>query len=387
MKLIKGSRTLRRFEVDTEITDLGDIQKCLNSGAFQNPKDNNAIARQHGVVTARDILSTDFDVFENWGYNNFVFGQFRIDQKKIPKHLVTAKLAEAEQEWLASKGREKMFKKDREDLKERVILQIAEKVLPKITTAEFCWNREEGYVVLFSTTKATCELFKQWFEDIFEATLTEFTPMMYLDAEDTRVTNLTFGRENEEADLRTDVYPKVHSDFLTWLLYLSDVTGVGGSNMFQYKDDKAVEVLTLDRIAFSDPDTKKKVNISGENAATMEAAKTCLTLHGNRLTELKIGIRTLKSGYFEFTLNGEYLDVKSLKVLGIEYDDDGGDPEVKNQKSGLEDFGGSLLLRMDEYETLFGILQMLFGKFADTRVDTEGYREIENEIRDWGYGG
>ena len=113
MKLIRVSRTIRRYIVNGELEGeaLQKVQNSLRQFSFSNPVSNQATEEKIGWVTTKSLLDTDFDLLENWFVSPYVFAQIRIDKKTLPSNLFRAKLNARIQEWLITNNREKIFKK------------------------------------------------------------------------------------------------------------------------------------------------------------------------------------------------------------------------------------------------------------------------------------
>ena len=193
MKLIKGSRTIRRYIVNGELEGetLVLVQNALRRFGFSDPISNQSIEEKMGWVTLHSLLDTDFDLLENWYVNGYVFAQIRIDKKTLPSNLFRAKLDARCQDWLIANNREKIFKKTKDELKDALTFEMMAQTLPKVKAAEFCWNVEKKYVIFLNTSETMNQKFSDYFYQSFGLSLTPFTPLMFLEEEDPNIEKLT----------------------------------------------------------------------------------------------------------------------------------------------------------------------------------------------------
>lgn len=100
-------------------------------------------------------------------FNNYLNLGFRTDRWAIPAPMLRTKQQEAEQAYLASKGRERLSKHEREELKQVVVRQLRKQFVPTVRMVDLSWSLEEGLVRFYShslrTTSAMADLFAQTF--------------------------------------------------------------------------------------------------------------------------------------------------------------------------------------------------------------------------------
>ena len=100
-------------------------------------------------------------------YNNFINLGFRTDRWSIPAQAIKTKLQEVEAAYLAQKGRERLAKAEREELKQVVVRKLRKQYPPTVRAIDLSWSLEEGIVRFFShsarSTAAMADLFAQTF--------------------------------------------------------------------------------------------------------------------------------------------------------------------------------------------------------------------------------
>lgn len=99
--------------------------------------------------------------------DGFVNLGFRTDRWAIPGPLFKTKLREAEGKYLEKKGRERLGRREKAELKEVVTRELRKKLVPVSRTIDLTWSLEEGIVRFFShsarPTLEMLELFKVTF--------------------------------------------------------------------------------------------------------------------------------------------------------------------------------------------------------------------------------
>jgi hypothetical protein len=100
-------------------------------------------------------------------YNNYLNLGFRTDRWSIPAALLRANIREAESVYLEKKGRERLGKREREEIKEFVLRQMRRQTTPTVRVIDFCWSLEERIVRFFThsqrPTMEMMELFTKTF--------------------------------------------------------------------------------------------------------------------------------------------------------------------------------------------------------------------------------
>lgn len=100
-------------------------------------------------------------------YNNFLNLGFRSDRWAIPVPVLKTKLREAETLYLAQKNRERLAKREREELKQLVTRKLRKQFVPTVRVVDFSWSLEENLVRFYShaarNIAAMADLFAQTF--------------------------------------------------------------------------------------------------------------------------------------------------------------------------------------------------------------------------------
>lgn len=196
MKLIKGARTMRRYIVDgkpnTDDTEwLSTLQNQLQLNAFVNPLNYQRSDEQIGWVTAESILDSDFSLMDKWFLDPYVYGQIRIDKKTLPSNLFRAMFDMRVKEWMLTNNRDRIPKNEKADIKDVLQAELFAQTLPRVKTAEFCWNLDQQYLILLNISDSFNEKFCEHFYTTFGLTLRPQTPLMFLKASDPNIETMT----------------------------------------------------------------------------------------------------------------------------------------------------------------------------------------------------
>lgn len=179
MPLLSGSMSYARFFVQGALPE-NFREKFLEALALRAMRPLDAdedVEERSGWCAVGDpyALSLTHDrVF----YNNFINLGFRTDRWAIPASVLKTQLREAETAYLAQKGRERLQKREREELKQLVVRKLRREFPPAVRVTDFSWSLEEQLVRFYShsarSVAAMADLFAQTFglELIVEAPYT-----------------------------------------------------------------------------------------------------------------------------------------------------------------------------------------------------------------------
>jgi recombination associated protein RdgC len=153
--LFKGSLTYAQYYVEGDLPAdfnkraLRDIQKRVLTPLLPDDED---LARA-GWCKAGDgfeLTLTNSDVF----YNEYINLGFRFDKWVVPGPMLRAKLREAEASFLAKKGRERMTRIEKKELKDLVSKKLRRQLTPVSRSVDLSWSLQENTVRFFSHSEA-----------------------------------------------------------------------------------------------------------------------------------------------------------------------------------------------------------------------------------------
>ncbi|HEY6078965.1 MAG TPA: hypothetical protein VIW29_09185 [Polyangiaceae bacterium] len=100
-------------------------------------------------------------------YDRFVQLGLRVDKWRIPGPILRSQVADEEQRLLSKKGREKLSRAEKDDIKLRVIGRLRRKILPTSRAFDMLWDLDAGTVLLFTHAARTTEDFMALFQSTF----------------------------------------------------------------------------------------------------------------------------------------------------------------------------------------------------------------------------
>lgn len=112
------------------------------------------------------------DVF----YNEFINLGFRTDRWVVPTPLLKAKLREAERSYLQKKGRERMTRKEKTELKLLIGKKLRRQLSPQTRVVDLSFSLAEGVVRFMSTSAKSGALMSELFHKTFGLKLIPESP-------------------------------------------------------------------------------------------------------------------------------------------------------------------------------------------------------------------
>lgn len=177
MPALKGSLTYARYYIDGEPPD--DFRerfvKAIRLRAMKPLEPEEEAVERFGWCRIGEPFETDLG-YEDVFYNNYLNLGFRHDKWVIPGPMLKAKLREAEAAYLQKKGRERLSKKEKTELKELVSKKLRRQVVPVMRVVDLSWSIEEGLVRFFSSSPKKGALLAELFTKTFALKLVPETP-------------------------------------------------------------------------------------------------------------------------------------------------------------------------------------------------------------------
>jgi recombination associated protein RdgC len=182
VSIFRGSLTYVRFFVTDDVPDgfegraLGQIQKKVQRPLTADDDD----AERSGWCKVADPFGLELEHMDVF-YNEYVNLGFRTDRWAIPGALLKSKVGEAEQAYLAKKGRERLSRKEKTELKELVARKLRRNLVPQVRVNDMSWATNEGIVRFFGTSPRVCLAFTDLFTKTFGLSLVQEAPYTLAD--------------------------------------------------------------------------------------------------------------------------------------------------------------------------------------------------------------
>ena len=110
--------------------------------------------------------------------NEYLLLGFRVDKWRLPKTLFDAHYEQVAQALQQRVGRDKLSKKEREEVKFRVTRRLRKKILPTMRHSDLVWDLNQGSLLFWNRSERVKEQMTALFEKTFQLTLDEFSPFI-----------------------------------------------------------------------------------------------------------------------------------------------------------------------------------------------------------------
>jgi hypothetical protein len=351
MGLLKGTFTFSRYRIaGGHPADFSTfIDERLKKYAFRESaalRDENNV----GWTSLENILDTDF---KSAGYalGDYLLFSLRIDRKTIPPSLLKIRLLEGEKNLRAESGGKRIYREQREALKEQIRAQLLENSAPVPSFHEVCWSVSKNMLFFSSLTEKAAEEFQDLFKRSFGLTVYPFTPWEGALTADqgTAAAGKALTRKGAGPDASAPA-PSPGREFLTWLWFKSEERG--GTVMIPDLGDTGVTFLRRIVLESGDGEYSETVVCQGLHSDLSEGKEALR--RGKKIKEARIKL-TRDTADWEFTLKADYFHFQSMKLPAAPEEEEEGDAD------------GRTLERIYLLEAATGIMDRLFGLFLTLR--------------------
>lgn len=170
MGLIKGSLSLSRYQVkgDTPPDFWDFVDRRIRANLFLDIEGSSE-EQALGWVSVHDYLDTAF-AYASYALDPYVVLGLRLDRRRVPAGLLKKYLRLEINKALALREGRGLSRTEREDLKEKVRLDLLRRIPPATQVFEVCWDTRRGEVWLGSAARAVRDLFEDLFRRTFDLT-------------------------------------------------------------------------------------------------------------------------------------------------------------------------------------------------------------------------
>lgn len=362
MGLRKGTLTFSRYRVTGTLPDrFADFfNERLRRHAFQSVW-RTSDEKAAGWTALDDPLDTEFQ-FASYAQGRYLLFSLRIDRKSVPPALLKLRVAEAEQQKRQETGQKRLYREQREAIREAVRLDLLGRALPAPSFCEICWSPADNRLSFGSLSDKLFDELQDLFRESFSLSLVPYLPGERLLPDPTLgapadpvspwppgIDPLTIGRE-----------------FLTWLWFKSEER----SGAIAVPELGECNVAFIRRLVLESGD--------GEYAETV----VCQGMH----SDLKEGREALRQGKkisaarlrlnhdqteWEFTFKADRFHFQSMKLPTL--------PEDEGEEIDRE---GQVLERIYLMERAAEVMDRLFESFLSLR-QTSGWEAERPRMERW----
>jgi len=369
MGLLKGTLSFVIYRVDGDLPvgfrDFADRQ--LKRFAFQEllPTSEKSL----GWTSLENPLDTAFSYLSYAVADYFTF-LLRVDRRLVPPALLRIRTLEREKKVLEESRRKKLYKNEREDIRDAVFLSCLSQTPPTPSFSEICWNLSEGRLLFGGSGKKILEDFEDLFRRTFEMKLRPWLPWDPQDRDGATVDKMralpgeTAAPSAREGDRN---FAFLGKEFLSWLWFKSEERG--GTILLPGMGDIGLIFVRKMVLSSGEGEYAETVTRQGMHADLREG-KAALR-EGKMIREARIRV-DLGSEQWEFTLKAETFRYQTLRLpVTVDFADE------------EESREGRLLERIQLVETLLGTMEKLFDHFLSLRLSPRWETEELKGHKKW----
>jgi recombination associated protein RdgC len=168
MPALRGSLTYARFFVEGDLPDELHTRflKAIRLRVMKPLVPDEDAPERSGWCRIAEPMEIELG-HEEVFYNDYLNLGFRTDRWVIPGPLLRTKLRDAEQAYLVKKGRERLTRKEKAELKVVVSKRLRRDIDPRTSAVDVSWSLDEGIVRFFSPSAKVGALFGEHFAKTF----------------------------------------------------------------------------------------------------------------------------------------------------------------------------------------------------------------------------
>jgi recombination associated protein RdgC len=371
MGLLKGTWSFSRYHIIGKVPEQFNdfIDERLKQYAFSSMA-GETLEKNMGWTSLENVLDTDFSYAKYKCGEHLIFS-LRSDRRPVPPSLLKLKVMEAEKKKLAVGEKKRLYRHEREEIKERVQLELQTKALNVPSFYELCWSPEKKSIIFGSLAPKVFEEFEKYFKESFQLTLLPFLPWESSPAggEQEKIadaaSNEIVNQQHPDANAATN--PVFWGrEFLTWLWFKSEER----NGIIAIPDKYEIELIFLQRLVLTSGDGEYSETVVCQGLhSDMKEAREALR-QGKKITEARLRL-TNDATKWEFTFKADYFQYQSLKLPTITDSEDEPDREGQNME------------RIYLVETAIETMDRLFAAFFRLRHSPQWEREELPRMGKW----
>ena len=336
MGIVKDPVSFSRFHVRGDIPENFNnfFNDMIRRFAFEHSFHAEKLS---GWTSIDNVLDTKFQ-YANYAVGEYLVFSMRLDKKVIPPSLLKIRVLEEEKKALGESGKKFLGRQRKEDIKEKVKVELAGLIPPIPSFFEACWSPRGKMVYFCSLAAAPVEEFKDLFKRSFKMDLVPFAP---------------WDKAIGPAGNSDEMPAPPGRDFLVWLWFKSEERN--GKISLGGRD---IEVIFLKRMVLEsgEGEYSECVVCQGLNAA-LEEGKEALR-KGKKIKEARIRLGADDCSW-ELTIKADQFLFQSMRM-----------PQVLEMEE-ESDRDGRMLERIGLIEKATGIMDELFSDYLNAKASPE----------------
>lgn len=349
MGLKKGAFSFSRFGVSSPLpgnfADLFDEK--IKSFAFRDFFPENE-EKSLGWTGLQEILDTEFAYAAHTLGDYRVFS-LRIDRKTIPSALLRLRFLEAERGMLAERETKKLYKEEKEALREAIRQDLMKQAAPVPSMLDVCWSLSRGKIYFSCHAEKVLQDFQDFFRETFEMDLALHVP--WLDA-----------LAQNEDDIVESISRQPGREFLTWLWFKTEERD--GRIALEGQEEIGLAFVRRLILESGEGDYAESVVCQGQHALLLEGKEALR--QGKKIREARLSLE-IDSMEWEFTFKADLFQFQSMKLPAP--------TEESDENNALEE-EGRLLERIFLLEKAIETMDRLFAFFMGLRLSAGWPAEV-----------
>jgi recombination associated protein RdgC len=177
MPALRGSLTYSRFFVEGELPDdfRERFMRSIRHRAMKPLEPDDEDLERSGWSRIGEPFELELG-YEDVFYNAFVNLGFRTDRWVVPSSVMRTNLREAEQAYLQKKGRERLTRREKGELKFLVAKKLRRQTSPSTRSVDVSWSLNDGIVRFFSHAPKAAAKMTELFAKTFGVRLVPESP-------------------------------------------------------------------------------------------------------------------------------------------------------------------------------------------------------------------
>lgn len=177
MGALKGSISFAKFYVRGDLPEgcRDSFVERIGLRAFRALTAEEDAEQRDGWCSIENPLDCELDHGKVF-FNAYLNLGYRADRWVIPAPLFKAHFAEAERASLAKSGREKLGKREKEELKVTLSRKLRRQLIPAMKVIDLSWNLDTGVVRFWNQSARVHEALSELFAETFQLELVPESP-------------------------------------------------------------------------------------------------------------------------------------------------------------------------------------------------------------------
>lgn len=177
MPALHGSLTYARFFAEGDVPDdfRDKFMRQIRLRAMKPLEPEDADLERSGFCKVGEPFELDL-TYEDVFYNEYINLGIRTDRWKLPQTVLKQRLREAEAAYLQKKGRERLGRAEKAELKEVVVRKLKKQTAPTTRIIDLSWSLPDKLVRFFSHSDKASEILLDLFQRTFGLKLVREAP-------------------------------------------------------------------------------------------------------------------------------------------------------------------------------------------------------------------